>query len=89
MAIERKQVKRKKVTVIFRYEGLTYPNDIMPGILLEDGMVFVANEGLGVYEAELLPSDNFVLVDLDTNGKNLIEGDDNAIMELVLGGGDI
>ncbi|MEH6940915.1 hypothetical protein [Bacillus sp. JJ722] len=88
--IERKKVKRKMVTVMFRWEGLTYPVDIMNGVLLEDGRVFVANEMPGVYNAELLPEDGYVLVDLDKDQTDFISGKqhEDSLLKLVLGGED-
>ncbi len=87
MIIERKKVQRKMVTVIFRYEGVTYPSDIVDGVLLENGKVLVSHEGISIYDAEILPVDGFVLVDLDVNSRDYADGDSKLILEMVAGGG--
>lgn len=85
MIIERKKVKRKMVNCIFRYEGVTYPSDIVDAVLLENGKVLVAHEGIGIFDAELLPVDGFVLVDLDVNSRNYADGDSKLILKMVAG----
>ncbi|MEW8987838.1 MAG: hypothetical protein AB2401_12725, partial [Bacillus sp. (in: firmicutes)] len=69
-----------------RYDNITYPHDILPGVLLENGKVFVAHGEIGVHDCEQLPSRDFVLVDLDVNDVDHIEGiQAEALVNLVAG----
>lgn len=77
--------KRRMVTVHFRWLGDTHPIDIVPGVLLESGQVFVSHESIGIYDAELMKQEGHVLVDLDVNDKDYTSGDSNILLKLVAG----
>lgn len=65
---------KKLVTVEFRYEGLTFDNDIVSGVLIDGGKVFVCgDDGVpGLYNSIQTDKPDVYLVDLDSDGKDYI-----------------
>ncbi|MEO2074846.1 MAG: hypothetical protein ABGX20_05565 [Bacillus sp. (in: firmicutes)] len=74
----------QKVTVVYIYEGKSIDSENGKGVVITDNKVFVSDQdGIGLYEFQATNDPNTVIVNLDVNPTDYLNGKAEDILDLI------
>ncbi|MEH6943662.1 hypothetical protein [Bacillus sp. JJ722] len=79
-------MRAKEVFIIYIGDGKVFPSEIQRGALIGNSTVFVLDdEGASLFTCEPTVSDRHVIVDLDNDSYDVLDGNEELILDIMCG----